>query len=41
MIERSKEIQFMKLCEQIHLVDFRKDRADQQRYARREKRLKV
>jgi hypothetical protein len=41
MIERSKEIQFMKVCAQIHLDDFKKDRADLQRNDRREKRLKV
>ena len=41
MIERQKEIQFMKLYEQIHLDDYRKDRADMQRNDRRAKRLKV
>ena len=41
MIERQKEIQFMKLCAQIHLDDFKKDRADLQRSERRAKRLKV
>jgi hypothetical protein len=40
MIERHKEIQFMKLCAQIHLNDFKKKRADMQRDQRREKRLK-
>jgi hypothetical protein len=38
MIERSKEIQVMKLCAQIHLDDFKKDRADMQRNDRRAKR---
>jgi hypothetical protein len=41
MIERHKEIQFMKLCAQIHLDDYKKDRANLQRNERREKRLKV
>jgi hypothetical protein len=41
MIEKSKEIQFMKLCAQIHLDEFKKDRADLQRSDRRAKRLKV
>ena len=29
--ERAREVQFMKLCAQIHLDDFRHKRADQQR----------
>jgi hypothetical protein len=41
MIERSKEIQFMKLCAQIHLDDFKKDRADLQRNDRRAKRHRI
>ena len=41
MTERHKEIQFMKLCAQIHLDDFKKDRADLQRSERRTKRLKI
>jgi hypothetical protein len=41
MIERQKESQFMKLCAQIHLDDFKKDRADLQRNDRKAKRLKV
>ena len=41
MTERHKEIQFMKLCAQIHLDDFKKDRAAVQRSERRAKRLKV
>ena len=40
MIERHKEIQFMMLCAQIRLDDFKKQRADRQRDERREKRLK-
>jgi hypothetical protein len=40
MIERHKEIQFMMLCAQIHLDDFKKQRANRQRDERRGKRLK-
>jgi hypothetical protein len=40
MIERYREIQFMLLCEQIRLYDFKKQRANRQRDERREKRLK-
>jgi hypothetical protein len=40
MIERHKEIQFMKLCAQIHFDDFRQKRSDMQRDERRVKRLK-
>ena len=40
MIERHKEIQFMMLCAQIRLYDFKKQRANSQRNERREKRLK-
>ena len=40
MIERHKETQFMKLCAQIRLNDFKKERGDIQRDERREKRLK-
>ena len=40
MIEKHKEIQFMMLCAQIHLDDFKKQRANRQRDERREKRLK-
>jgi hypothetical protein len=40
MIERHKEIQFMMLCAQIRLDDFKKHRADCQRDDRREKRRK-
>jgi hypothetical protein len=40
MIERHKEIQFMMLCAQIRVDDFKKQRADRQRDERREKRLK-
>ena len=40
MIEKHKEIQFMILCDQIRLNDLKKQRADIQRYNRREKRLK-
>jgi hypothetical protein len=40
MVEKHKEIQFMKLCAQIRLNDFNKQRADRQRDDRREKRLK-
>ena len=29
--EKDKEIQFMKLCSQIRLDDYKKDRAEQQR----------
>ena len=40
MIEKHKEIQFMALCAQIRLDDFKKHRSDCQRDMRREKRLK-
>ena len=40
MIERHKEVQFMRLCAQIRLNDFKKQRANRQRDDRREKRLK-
>jgi hypothetical protein len=40
MIEKQKELQFMILCDQIRRDDFKKKRADSQREARREKRLK-
>jgi hypothetical protein len=40
MVEKHKEIQFMKLCAQIRLNDFKKQRTDRQRDDRREKRLK-
>jgi len=40
MIEKHKEIQFMILCDQIRLNDFKKQRADRQRDERREKRFK-
>ena len=36
--ERSKEIQFMKLCSQIKLKDKKKERADNQRNERKQKR---
>jgi len=38
--ERDKEIQFMKLCSQIKLEDFRSNRAENQRLDRRQKRNK-
>jgi hypothetical protein len=37
-IEKGKEIQFLKLCSQIRLEDFKKDRAESQRDQRRMKR---
>ena len=40
MIEKHKEIQFMMLCAQIRLDDFKKQRANRQKDERREKRLK-
>jgi hypothetical protein len=40
MIEKHKEIQFMMLCAQIRLDDFKKQRADHQRDERREKRCR-
>jgi hypothetical protein len=40
MIEKHKELQFMALCAQIRLDDFKKHRSDCQRDARREKKLK-
>jgi hypothetical protein len=40
MIERQKEIQFIKLCAQIRLNDFKNQRAYHQRDERRKKRLK-
>ena len=36
--ERDREIQFLKLCSQIRLEDFKKDRAENQRNSRRLKR---
>jgi hypothetical protein len=41
MIEKHKEIQFMMLCAQIRIDDFKKHRADCQRDQRREKRRKI
>jgi hypothetical protein len=38
-IEKGKEIQFMKICSQIRLDDFKQNRADCQREERRLKRL--
>jgi len=40
LIERNKEIQFLKLCEQIRINDLKRLRADRQRDERKEKRLK-
>ena len=40
LIERNKEIQFLKLCEQIRINDLKRLRADRQRDDRKEKRLK-
>jgi len=40
MIEKHKEIQFMILCQQIRLNDFKKQRGERQRDERREKRNK-
>ena len=40
MIQKQKELQFMALCAQIRLDDFKKHRSDCQRDTRREKRLK-
>jgi hypothetical protein len=40
MVEKHKEIQFMMLCAQIRINDFKKLRADCQRDERREKRRK-
>ena len=40
MIEKHKEVQFMMLCAQIRVDDFKKHRADCQRDQRREKRRK-
>ena len=40
-IEKNKEIQFMMLCAQIRLDDFKKHRSDCQRDKRREKRRKI
>ena len=37
---QSRELQFMVLCAQIRLDDFRKSRADRQRNDRREKRIR-
>jgi hypothetical protein len=39
-VEKNKEIQFMKLCAQIRLDDFKNLRTDRQRDERREKRVK-
>ena len=39
-IEREKEIQFMKLCRQIHLDDSKKIRSEKQREDRKLKRVK-
>ena len=41
MIEKHKEIQFMMLCAQIRINDFKKHRSDYQRDKRREKRRKI
>jgi len=38
-IEKEKEILFMKICSQIHLDDFKKNRADHQREERKLKRV--
>ena len=38
-VEKNKEIQFLKLCAQIRLDDFKKVRADRQRNERRDKRF--
>jgi len=38
-IEREKEIQFMKICSQIHLDDLKRKRSDHQRAERRLKRV--
>ena len=38
-IENGKEIQFMKICSQIRLNDFKTKRSDNQRVERRLKRL--
>ena len=38
--EKNKEIQFMLLCSQIRLDDFKQQRSDRQRNERREKRHK-
>lgn len=40
MIEQHREVQFLRLCEQIRLDDFRQNRSDSQRDLRREKRRK-
>lgn len=40
IIERHREVQFLKLCEQIRVDDFRQYRSDRQREMRREKRRK-
>ena len=37
-IEKEKEIIFMKICSQIHLDDFKKNRSDHQREERKLKR---
>ena len=37
-IERSKEIQFLKLCSQIRIEDYRKERAERQKSERKAKR---
>jgi hypothetical protein len=40
-IEREKEIQFLKICSQIRLNDFKKTRSDHQREERRLKRSNI
>jgi hypothetical protein len=40
MIQKQKELQFMALCAQIRLDDFKKHRSDCQRDIRRDKRHK-
>jgi hypothetical protein len=39
-IEREREIQFLKLCSQIRIEDFKKDRADNQREQRKLRRVR-
>ena len=39
--ERIKEIQFMKLCSQIRIEDYRKERAERQKTERKAKRKKI
>jgi hypothetical protein len=40
-IEKGKEIQFMKICSQIRLDDFKTKRSENQREERRLKRLNI